>query len=288
MIKAMQSLSEQDILLRIQNSETFEAVIDTGGFALKIDRYVPMVCTAIHDGHTLPEALRPKMLLSATERTYEEDPHTGEIISSFPITLIALDSRYAYDLNRVPIDCTYDTAWGKQVWKNALNRVEQQQLREYHASYYRILKGILNQLVQHFSGCIVYDLHSYNHIRVGTQAPLFNIGTHTIAGDFYQPLLDHLSQSLEAISLPGTTNRIAFDEVFQGKGYQAAFIKKHFTTIPCIALEIKKAFMDELSGQAYTPIIEALRNGITRALNLNSAFFNQTYLQDIHSIKEER
>jgi hypothetical protein len=63
-----------------------------------------------------------KIALDDYERWYEEDPHTADFIASMPITLVAHDSRYEYELNRKqPV---YEEAWGKKVWKKPLSKKE--------------------------------------------------------------------------------------------------------------------------------------------------------------------
>ncbi len=74
----MQILSEKEIVHRITQQKKFTAVIDTGAFSIKVDRYVPAVTTAIHTGHAVREQIVDKLLLNDSERKYEEDPYTGE------------------------------------------------------------------------------------------------------------------------------------------------------------------------------------------------------------------
>ena len=116
----MQKLQTNTAIQKIQNGEAFEAFVNDS-FYLKIDEYVPYVCAAIHNGHELREDLTLKCRLSEKERLYEEDPFTGDFISSLPITIIGNDSRFEYDLNRDPKSCVYETAWGKEVWTEAFS-----------------------------------------------------------------------------------------------------------------------------------------------------------------------
>ena len=58
----MQTLSEKEIICRIRNRETFSAVINTAAFTITIDRYVPAVCTAVHDDHNISGELAGKLL----------------------------------------------------------------------------------------------------------------------------------------------------------------------------------------------------------------------------------
>lgn len=64
----MLRLSVDEIIKRIQNEELFEAEVLDGGFAIKINRYVPYCCTAIHDGSSLRLELQQKIRLGDYER----------------------------------------------------------------------------------------------------------------------------------------------------------------------------------------------------------------------------
>ncbi len=102
----------KEIINTIKSGKTFHAIAEDGSFTIKIDRYVPYVCTAIHNGSNLRHDLTNKIALDEYERWYEEDPHTADFITSMPITLVGNDSRFEYELNRKePI---YEEAWGKK------------------------------------------------------------------------------------------------------------------------------------------------------------------------------
>jgi len=273
----MQILSEKRIIQYLEEQRTFTATVDTGAFFIRVNRYVPMLCTAVHAGHNLPRSLEKKILLSAEERRYEEDPFADEIISSFPITLQGLDSRYCYDLNRSPDRCIYEVAWNKKVWHRELSRKERKESLEKHASYYRVLDAVLSTLEKKFGHCIVYDVHAYNYQRRERNNPLFNIGTHCVDTVRYDPVLSHLKKQLHAIDLPNIDNRVGFNEVFQGKEEQASFIKRNHPDSLPINFAIKKVFMDELSGAPYPLILEELTEALKRALSYNAAYFARNY-----------
>ena len=161
----MNTLSEQEIIRRIERQEPFAAIIDTGAFSIKIDRYIPVISTAIHAGHTVQQLILDKLLLNEKERKYEEDPYTGDMLASLPIVLQGLNSRYQYDLNRASDKCIYEEAWGKKVWSAPLTAGERKNSLNLYDSYYRVLHTLLTTLEKEYSNCIVYDLHSYNYRR---------------------------------------------------------------------------------------------------------------------------
>jgi uncharacterized protein (TIGR02421 family) len=274
----MQKLSEADIIARIQQGKTFSAILEDGSLVIKIEDYVPYLCAAIHHGHQLRSELSAKCALTEEERLYEEDPHTGDVIASMPITLIAQDSRYEYDLNRPVEQCVYDIAWGKPVWKQALEPEELRLSQEKHQGYYRILQVLVSKLEGFFKACVIYDIHSYNYKRLElSNTPCFNLGTTQLDEKKWKSVINHFIEKLAKIKLPNVEVIAAKNEVFQGKGYLATFIKLNFTQTLVLPTEIKKVFMDENSGEVFPMVLNALKAGMKEAILYNAASFVRKY-----------
>jgi len=273
----MLRLSEKEIITRIKQGQPFSAQIDSDAFTVIIERYVPTVYTAIHHGHRVPSSLSERLLITERERQYEEDPYTGDFIDVFPIRLIVHDSRYFYDLNRRPEDCIYDEAWGKKVWKFPFSQEETGEIRDKHACYYRVLHCLVSFLEAAFSRAVLYDLHSYNYSRIEGTPPLFNIGTHFIDETLYHRLLSHLLKGLDSIHLDGVENRAVCDEVFRGRGYQAAFMNENHPDSLCIPLEIKKIFMDEQYFDCLDDVFTGLKSHLQEVLMENATRFEMTF-----------
>ena len=87
----MQTLSESRILALIEQEKTFECRLEGGSLTLKIDEYVPTLCTAIHNGHLLRAELAGQCLLSAEENCAADscriDAHgiTGRVVRNVTI-----------------------------------------------------------------------------------------------------------------------------------------------------------------------------------------------------------
>lgn len=86
----MQTLSEKAIVNCRTRQEPFAAVIDTGCFSIRVNRYIPAMWTAIHAGHHVREHIADKLLLNESERKYEEDTYIDSILAPFPIVLQGL------------------------------------------------------------------------------------------------------------------------------------------------------------------------------------------------------
>lgn len=263
----MQIFSETEIQSAIDNRAAFEAELPDGSVHIRVHDYVPYVCTAIHAGHHLRDTLLANCLLSDAARKQEEDPYTDQLIDSFPIILTARDSRYEYDLNRPQRDCLYDEAWGEPVWKALLTPNMRKISHSKHDTYYRLLHMLITSLEKQFGSAILIDVHSYNwQIRQYDRAPVFNIGTAQVNTNRWSTVLEVLERELRTIKLPGLTVDVARNMVFQGRGYQASFIKDNFLNTLIIPLEVKKVFMDEYTGKPNCLVMDKLRQGLYHAV----------------------
>lgn len=259
----MLTLSEDALVKAIEHEELFEATLVDGSLQVCIREYVPYVCTAIHAGHQMSKEKLAKCSLDEAQRFQEEDPYTDKLIESFPITLIATNSRYEYDLNRSPGNCIYEVAWDQQVWNSPLSEQEIADSKSLHDKYYRILKTLLKVLEKKFGACLLLDLHSYNwQLRSYKEAPEFNIGTFNINTDRWAVPLKTFEHQLSKIELANIDVNVKRDCVFEGKGYQVEFIKNHFSNTLAIPLEIKKFFMDERNGEVFPLVLDQLAKSL--------------------------
>ncbi len=268
-------LSIAEIIRNIEAEKLFEAQDSNAAFQIKIARYAPFCCTSIHSGSKLRPELHRKIALNDYQRWYEEDPFTDDFIKSMPITIIGLDSRFEYDLNRAPGECIYTEAWGKQVWKRKLSTIEIKTSKTKHDNYYAVLHALITKLEQKFSGCLVYDLHSYNHKRWEREVPLFNIGTERIDSERFASSIENWQAELAKVSLTGIETTIATNDVFRGLGYNLAYITQNFKNTLVLATEIKKVYCDELTGDVFPGIIKQFQKQLKVAILNNTNSFSQ-------------
>ncbi len=260
MIIATETLSEDAIIQLIKQRDTFIATIEGGGFTLKIERYEPALCAAIHNGGQLRSELVDNCLLSQTERYYEEDPFTASFVAQQAITLTGNDSRYEYDLNRNSDECVYETAWGKEVWKKPLSSEAIAMSKEKHAQFYRMVCVIVEALVEDFGQCVVYDNHSYNYRRhERTDLPVFNLGTSSVKSEKWRPIIDSWLDILNNIKVEGVQITAAENDIFSGKGQLAAHCHGLYDNVLVLATEVKKVFMNEMTGQAEAIVLPSLQ-----------------------------
>lgn len=275
----MTTFSEQEIKDKIANRECFQATVDGGAFTLKIEKYLPAMSAAIHDGSKLREELVDNCLLSQVERYYEEDPYTGSFIADQAITLIAHDSRYEYDLNRETSISVYDTAWGKEIWKQPLDQMTIDKSKEKHAQFYRIVAAVVEALVEDFSQCIVYDNHSYNYRRHERQdLPVLNLGTTSVKNEKWRPVIDSWLTALKGMKVDGIEVTAAENDIFYGKGFLAGFCHGKYDNVLVLATEAKKVFMDELTGEANSIVLPSLQ----KEYNATVAQHTHDYIKKYH------
>jgi len=264
-----------EIIRNIDEEKLFELETIDGSIKIKITKYVPFCCTAIHNGSQLRHDLHSKIAINEYQRWYEEDPFTEDFVKSMPITIIANDSRFEYDLNRKPEECVYDEAWGKKVWEKKLSSQDIKLSKQKHATYYKILHSLISKLESKYGGCCVYDIHSYNYKRWEREVPLFNIGTEQINLAQHYDTVQNWIRVLTEISIPDIRNITAENDVFRGKGYNAEYINLHFPNTLVLPTEIRKVYCDELTGDSYPKIIRLLQLNLKKAILENANFYCQ-------------
>ncbi|MFT4777604.1 MAG: hypothetical protein ACI923_000123 [Flavobacteriales bacterium] len=282
----MRKLPVNEIIRRIEQGITFQAESMEGGFKITINEYVPYVCTAIHDGHRFRDELKFKTELTEYDRWYEEDPYTGAFISSLPIVLVGNDSRFEYDLNRAPEDCIYDVAWGNKVWKRPLTKAERSRSVKKHDQYYLVTKALIAKIEELFDGCVVYDMHSYNHMRWDREVPVFNTGTERIDNARFGVSATTWKKELGEIELPNdivATSEI--NDTFWGRGYNLQFITSNFKNTLVLATEVKKIYCNEETGAPYPEVIHALKSKLKRAILNHAHGFTKEFTNWEHKKK---
>tara|TARA_B100001287_G_scaffold49581_1_gene38638 strand:+ start:21002 stop:22999 length:1998 start_codon:yes stop_codon:yes gene_type:complete len=274
----LETLTVKEIIKKINAQETFEAVSFEKSFHIKIRDYVPFLCAAVHAGNNLRINLRDKIIHNDYERWYEEDPHTDTFISSMPLTIFGLDSRFEYDLNRDPENCVYKDAWGKPVWKRPLSKTILKESLQKHSNFYKVIDALITVLEQKYNGCIVYDMHSYNYLRYKSNLPVFNLGTININQKKFDSTINFWVKNLHSIKLRSVENTTEVNGPFKGNGYFLKHITKKFSNTLVLATEVKKIYCDELNGNDYPLVINELEEEFKRIILKTSYFFVENQL----------
>lgn len=238
----------------------------------------PVIATAIHEGHCVRIDQEDRYALTSDERLREEDPYTAYMIRDVGNRIVFHRSRFEVDLNRDRKGAIYlspEQSWGLKVWSGTLPPEVQDASLQIHDAYYETLHATLRGLEREFGRFVVLDIHSYNHRRNGPEAaptpqasaPDVNIGTFSMDRERWGPIVDALITHFSSIRINGRPLDVRENVAFQGKGEQTRFVHEHFPKSGCaIAVEFKKFFMDEWTGEPDVEVLKRLRNAIATAV----------------------
>jgi N-formylglutamate deformylase len=234
----------------------------------------PLVATAIHHGHQLRKEAAGLMKLDESIRLREEDPHTGEWTFVSDNNIVVNRSRFEVDLNRPREKAVYiepSDCWGLDVWKaRPDDEFIARSLDEYDAFYSQI-EQLFKDLQKRFGHFVVFDIHSYNHRRDGASAvaaepslnPEVNIGTGTAKREIWSPLVKRFMADLSGFDYLGKHLDVRENVKFSG-GHLLRWTHKSFPDSACVlAIEFKKYFMDEWSGERDNDQIVAIGKALS-------------------------
>jgi hypothetical protein len=273
----MLKLSVNEIIQKIKAEKIFHAVASDYSFTLKIDDYVPYVCGAVHDGDQFRKELWDNCTHSTYERWYEEDPETKNMVISHPILIAGRDSRFEYDLNRIPEEAVFETAWGKKLWKAPLNKEEKARSLAKHTAFFEVTHALIEKIESKFGCCIVYDMHSYNWQRWDREVPTWNLGTSNIDNDRFGDEIESWRLSLSEIKFPhGIKSTASINNTFFGNGYFLKYITKNFKNTLVLATEIAKVYCDELNQVIFPEVVAAVERQLKdRMVEHANKFYNK-------------
>lgn len=213
---------------------------------------------ALHSGSRVRPEMLEIMEVGREERFREEDPYTDRFVKDFPMQLIALDSRFEYDLNREMEKSIYPfrtKKWGLQVWKRPLTQYEKEKTYQKYREFHELLEMVIAHMLEYSRMVILFDIHSYCYQRDGKRAwwkdehPEINLGTRYINREYFAhligPFLDHISRS----RVDGHQIRVAENKVFPGGLLTRKYAKLYGKRVLVLAIEYKKLFMDEHTGK---------------------------------------
>lgn len=221
-----------------------------------------VVFTAVHAGHELRPEVRDLMVLDEPARLREEDPHTDRIGARLDSGMVMRRSRFETDLNRPRESSVYSSpedSWGLRVWRDErLPEEVAARSRQVHDAWYGELERRIARLAAR-GPFVVFDLHSYNHRRDGADAdpapqrdnPDVNVGTGTLDREPWIPVVDAFMEALSAPVIPAMGRRLDVRENVRFWGQnEGRWVHRNFPDTACVlALEFKKTFMDEWTGE---------------------------------------
>ena len=135
-----------------------------------------------------------------------------------------------------------------------------------------MMAAMLDHVAASHSRFVLLDVHSYNHRRDGpdaepipqAEAPDINIGTFSMPRAEWAFLIDPLMEAMRSFDFNGRRLDVRENVAFQGKGELTRFVHSRYPGRGCaIALEFKKFYMDEWTGEPDPAELAAMRQFIT-------------------------
>ena len=234
-----------------------------------------LVTTAIHAGHVLRPALAVLTALDDDERRREEDPYTDQFLGDLGVRINVHQSRFEVDLNRPRDQAVYehpDDAWGLTVWKHELPAEEVERSRRLHDEFYAELAHHMDRLASR-GRFLVLDIHSYNHRREGPDGPAaaladnpaVNVGTGALDRVRWGHVVDSFIGGLRLQSVDGHPLDVRENVRFRGGHFSAWTHDRYPDAAVVLALELKKVFMDEWSGEIDVGHLGELQRAVSAA-----------------------
>ncbi len=171
-----------------------------------------------------------------------------------------------------------EDAWGLKIWKQTpTDKLIKTSLAEYD-EFYSELGRILSEIESRYGRFVVFDLHSYNHRRKGPESqpddaeenPEVNLGTGTMNREFWAAVVERFMSDLKKFDFGGQQLDVRENVKFRG-GQLSRWVGEKYPETGCsLAIEFKKFFMDEWTGQLYPVehqrVLEALKSTMSGVL----------------------
>jgi N-formylglutamate deformylase len=219
----------------------------------------PVVAIALHAGHEVRAEVAAAIGIDEATRLREEDPGTDRLTHVAPLRVVVHRSRFEIDLNRPREGAVYRTpeqAWGLEVWSRPpTDDLCARSLAIYDA-FYADLAARLDEVAA-AGPFAVLDLHSYNHRRDGADRPAspaednpeVNVGTGSMDRRVWGPMVDRFIADLGGQDVAGHRLDVRENVRFRG-GHLARWAHDRYPgRAGVLAVELKKAFMDEWTGE---------------------------------------
>lgn len=237
----------------------------------------PLFAAANHSGHELRPEVAKLIALEESARLREEDPYTDQWVTIVPNSIIPFPSRFEVDLNRSLEEAFYlqpEDAWGLKIWKKTPSQEMMERSYEFYQNYYFEVRKNLEKLERRYRRFVVLDLHSYNYRRAGPKAPPedpqknpeINLGTGTMNRERWAPLIDRFLADLRSFDFLGRRLDVRENVKFYGRQFPK-WIHENFPDSGCVlAIEVKKFFMDEWTGEPDRAQLETLGRALQSTL----------------------
>lgn len=269
--------SLKEIEETLQNGKfPFSGITELGSSEFHFEAPAFHAGVSMHSGHRVRKEILDILAVSEQDRYREEDPYTDRFIAKLPIRIHALDSRYEYELNRNPYRALYDfdkPQWGEKVWIRKAREDEYQRSLLKHREFHALLEMVGRFLLEQHRHALLFDMHSYCYQRERKQSwqedkrPEINIGTGAVNREIFGPAITCFKRNLRRTRILGQALRISENEIFFG-GYLSRHLSRiYHDRLLVLAIEYKKIFMNEWTGELFPDILDKLVRDFNRAVD---------------------
>lgn len=285
----MKSYRLDEIRSRLEKNELpFSGITKMGSAEFHFQGPAFYAGIALHAGSKIRKKMREKLALTLQQQHCDEDPFTDRFIRNFPVRIIARDSRFEYDLNRNRRTCVYKKykkKWQLLIWNRNPSEKDIEVSCQKFDEFFQLMDITCDFLLKHNRYAFLFDMHSFCYRRFEDRPwyidplPEINIGTKASNRKLFGPLIRRFQKSLSGTLIEGHPIRIAENEIFKGGYLSRRTGKKYKNQILTFALEYKKIFMDEITGELYPEILEQLISSFETAVEelFESNTFKENY-----------
>ncbi len=244
----------------------FEAISPMGTALIRIRKYEPLVGLAPHAGRQVREELHMKMAIEETERRTEEGPATDDFVSSYPIQMIALDSRYEYDIDRPREESVYlkpFQSWGKKVWRTPPTKDELTISYQKYDEFHELFDFMIEQFTGMFGKLVCFDLHTYSPKRpafVGKTGalPMFCLATTEAERKKFKEPIEFILSQMNKVNLPGGGSGAKENDPFKKEGALVRELSEKYSDSLFLSIDIKNNYLHEETGDLEQGIVGPL------------------------------
>jgi len=144
---------------------------------------------------------------------------------------------------------------------------------EKHREFHTLLEMVVRFLLEQHKHALLFDMHSYCYQREKKQSwqederPEINIGTKAVNREIFGPAIACFVSNLHRTKILGQPLRISENEIFYG-GYLSRHLSRiYHERLLVLAVEYKKIFMNEWTGELYPDILDKLVGDFNRAVD---------------------
>jgi N-formylglutamate amidohydrolase len=282
---ALRRYSLKEIHRKLERGELpFSGITEKGSCEFHFNKPAFYAGVVMHAGSRIRSGVKEALAVKRTDRFREEDPYMDAFVRELPIQVIARDSRFEYDLNREPHQSIYPgdaLKWGLKIWWRDIAPEERELSLAKHHEFHDLMDLVIRYMLKQNRYALIFDMHSYCYQREkraewsDDPRPEINLGTKPVNRKLFSGAIESFLKDLSSTRIGKSRVRAVENDIFLGGYLSRRLSRKWHENVLVLALEYKKIFMDEWTGQVYKDILDRLVKDFRRAADklVSSGFF---------------